>query len=112
MNSSDLRAVAARHARPEDKPATPPVEEGVVLAEFERDGGVLRLAVNRFEGHPFVQFRVWSRDTAGGLWPTKAGVTVRRRELPEFAKAVADALDLVAQYDAAASPAVPAKRPG
>jgi len=112
MNSSDLRAAAARHTRPEDKPATPPVEEGVVLLELERDDGVLRVAVNTYKSVPFVQARIWTRDSSGGLWPSKAGITVRRRELPEFAKAVADALDLVAQYDAAPSAAVPAKRPG
>lgn len=99
MNADELRALASRHARPEGKQATPPVEDGVVLAEYERDGGILRLAVNRYEGHPFVQLRIWTRDAAGGLWPSKAGVTIRRRELPDFAVAVANALDLVAQYE-------------
>jgi len=111
MKADELRALAARHARPEGKQATPPVEEGVVLAEFDRDGGVLRLAVNTYEGHPFVQLRVWTRDATGGLWPSKAGVTVRRRELPEFAAAVANALDLVAQYDPQPrAPEAPASR--
>lgn len=57
---------------------TPP-DKGLVLAEIERGAeGSLVLAWATYEGKPYLNLRVWSRDG----WPQRGkGVSIRLREL-------------------------------
>lgn len=101
--TADLRqrAEALRQRTAPHAAATPPEERGRRLATFPRgkegrEG--LRVTWDEYEGHPYLSLRIWTRDDSGGWWPDKhRGVTVRLRELPDLATAIADALDLAEQ---------------
>jgi Transcriptional Coactivator p15 (PC4) len=70
----------------------------------------LRLSLDAYEGHPFLNVRIWTRDADGrGWWPSKRGVTFKLRELADVAEALAEALDLLADYQA---PRPPSPGPG
>jgi hypothetical protein len=76
-----------------------PAENGVRLATFPRvDGQQLReLRVNyaSFNGHPYVNLRMWYQLPDGRYVPHGlAGVTVRLRELEVFHAAITHALEL------------------
>lgn len=66
--------------------ALPSVEPGKILAEFPRtlpDGGpgVMRIALNEFDGRPLLHLRLHVQTRDRRFLPTKAGVTVRAGEL-------------------------------
>lgn len=69
---------------------TPPEPTGEPICHFDRDRGEKRLEVRlqEYEGHPFVSVRVWARGQDGALWPTKSGLSIRMRELPELVQAL------------------------
>ena len=98
------RAEHLRGALPPLRGATPPVERGKRLATITRSPTEeLRVSWDAFEGRPYLSIRVWTRSADGGWWPdSKRGMSVRLRELPAFADAVGDALDLAAEHAAVA----------
>jgi len=59
----------------------------------------LRVTLDEYEGHPYVQLRAWERG-AGGWFPTRKGVTVRLRELEAVAEALREALEVAGVPDA------------
>lgn len=90
------RLTKARGPRRTSKAPPQDTGERERLATFPRDNGELRIGWNEYEGHPYLSLRIWTPDDAGtGWWPSKAGVTVKVRELEDFAQAVARALDLL-----------------
>jgi hypothetical protein len=103
MSSSDnLRGRAERLRQaslnlPIRRTATAPVENGIRVATIERTmDEQMRVNWSECEGHSFVQIRIWNRDRSGQWWPdVKRGLSVRIRELPSFAAAIADCLDLL-----------------
>ena len=70
-----------------------PEENGVRLATINRsEDEELRLAWSEYNGRHFLNIRVWNRRD-NGWWPDKTkGMTVRVRELPDFADGIAKAL--------------------
>ena len=100
MSSSDElrnRAEQLREANlPFRRTTTAPVENGPRVATIARSANEeMRVNWSEFEGHPFVQIRIWNH-RSGEWWPdVKRGSSVRIRELPDFAAAIADCLDLV-----------------
>jgi len=77
--------------RPERKA---PVENGERLVTIPRhDGDVLRLNWAEYNGHHFLNIRVWTQGDDGQLFPHRdKGLTVRLAELADFAEGVEAAL--------------------
>lgn len=77
---------------PPDRPAArPAVGEAHRLVTFPRtDTEELRVELASLDGHPFINLRIWFRTPAGQWLPTKKGVTVRLRELPELLRALGE----------------------
>ena len=73
-----------------------PAENGRRIGTIERSADEqIRVNWSEFEGKPFVSLRLWRRGDDGGWWPDgKRGMSVRIRELPDLAAAIAEALDL------------------
>jgi hypothetical protein len=96
--ANDLRNRAERFRRqlPERRRATPPAENGRRLGTIKRSADEqIRVNWSEYEGRPFVSFRMWKRSDDGQWWPDgKRGMSVRIRELPDLAAAIAEALDL------------------
>jgi hypothetical protein len=75
----------SEHASPK-----PPVDQGKRLATFPRGKGrEFRVSLSQYEGHPYVDLRLWEQNRAGDWWPVKGkGTTVRLSELPELVEAL------------------------
>jgi hypothetical protein len=103
MTPSDLRGRAAlmrSQLPPPPAGGGPPRDLGHRLLTLPRGHDEeLRLSLDAYEGHPFLNVRIWTRDTDGrGWWPSKRGVTFKLRELADVAEALAAALDLMAEH--------------
>jgi hypothetical protein len=86
---------------PERRAATPPPEQGRRLATLPRpkEDAEIRITWAEYEGNPFVGVRVWRKGDDGQLWPDKhRGFSIRLRELPDVAAAIAEALDLAEEH--------------
>jgi len=97
-DASDLRERARklREELPPRRSATPPVENGRRIGTIERSADEqIRVNWSEYEGKPFLSIRMWKRGDDGQWWPDgKRGMSVRIRELPDLAAAIAEALDL------------------
>ena len=107
--TDDLRGRAARlRGQLPPRPAGdgPPQDLGHRLLTLPRgQNEELRLSLDAYEGHPFLNIRIWIRDAdARGWWPSKRGVTLKLRELADVAEALAEALDLMAEHQARRPP--------
>jgi hypothetical protein len=100
-NAAQLRAGSTMFApRPV---ATPPADLGVRLATLERgESEQVRVTWAEYEGRPFLNIRLWTRNAEGQWWPDKKGIAIKVRELPAFADGIAGALELLEQRDAGA----------
>ena len=89
--------VAALRAatQPPAAPRTPPRDTGERLATIPRgESDELRVAWASYEGRPYLSLRLWVRNARGEWWPDpKRGISVRVRELADFATAVDAALE-------------------
>lgn len=98
--------------------SSPPIPTGQELARILRpkhDGGddVLRIALDSFEGHPYVAIRVFNRDRDGNLWPVRnKGLSVRVGELAQVAEALRRAERIADASRALASPPAGARSRG
>ena len=115
MTPNDHRGRAA-HLRSQLPPPPaaggPPRDLGHRLLTLSRGHDEeLRLSLDAYEGRPFLNVRIWTRDADGrGWWPSKRGVTFKLRELADVAEALATALDLMAQHQDG-RPALPPATP-
>jgi hypothetical protein len=78
-------SVPPRHEAPPAEPRR--------LATFPRgtDGSEeLRIELAEFKGKEFVNVRIWFRGEDGKFYPTKRGVSLKLRELPEIVSALSD----------------------
>jgi hypothetical protein len=100
--TTDLRQRAAslRGRLPERRQSRPPEENGQRLACIQRGPDEeLRVHWSTYEGKPFLSIRIWTRDQQGGWWPDgKRGVAIRVREMPDFAEALSEALELADRH--------------
>jgi len=73
-----------------------PVENGERLATIpRRDGDELRLSWAEYNGHNFLNVRVWHRDDNDTRFPYRdKGLTVRLAELDDFAEGIQRAVKL------------------
>lgn len=95
----DLGQAASRlreKLAPEAKRSGAPEENGVRLTTIKRgDDEELRLSWAQYNGRNFLNIRVWKKGADGAWWPEKAkGMTVRVRELADFADGVGKAVEL------------------
>jgi hypothetical protein len=100
---TDLRAWAQgfRNRNPEPSRATPPEEQGRRLATLRRPKDKLEIRITwcEYEGNPYLNIRVWAESSDGRLWPQKErGFSIRLRELPDVAEAIAEAMTLADQH--------------
>jgi hypothetical protein len=97
-NASDLRdrAQNLRAALPPRRTATPPQENGKRIGNIDRSADEqIRINWSEYEGKPYVSIRMWRRGDDGQHWPDgKRGISIRVRELPNLAEAIAEALEL------------------
>ena len=103
MTPNDLRGRAALMRSQLPPPPTgggPPQDLGHRLLTLPRgQDEELRLSLDAYEGRPFLNVRIWTRDAdRRGWWPSKRGVTFKLRELADVAEALAEALDLMAEH--------------
>jgi Transcriptional Coactivator p15 (PC4) len=76
----------------------PLTDDGLKLASINRGPNrELRVRWREFKGHQFLDIREWSVNIGNAQWfPTKGkGVTVKARELNDFATAIKRALALI-----------------
>ena len=52
----------------------------------------IQVSLRSYEGHPYVDARVYATNPFGRMVPTTKGITVGVAKLPQFAKAIGDAL--------------------
>jgi hypothetical protein len=68
-------------------------ETGKILATLKRqDGTELRVALREFQGKPWVDLRIWQPD-GERMSPTKKGLGLKTRELPEVVEALVAAME-------------------
>lgn len=76
--------------------ATGPREEpetGKILTSCKRqDGTELRVALREYQGKPWVEVRLWQPEEGGRMAPTKKGLGIRTRELPDVVEALVAAM--------------------
>ena len=91
MTLAEKAAALREHQRPERKA---PVENGERLVTIARnDNDELRLNWAEYNGHNFLNVRVWTQGDDGQLFPHRdKGLTVRIAELADFAEGVEMAL--------------------
>lgn len=82
----------------------PPEPKGTLLASIPRRSGAveqeLRIALDEYEGHPYVAIRLWERNPEGDLWPVKGkGISVRIGELDEVLDAIQAAIGAAGELD-------------
>ena len=114
-SASNLRdkAGSLQHHLPPHRSGAPPEERGRRLATLPRGKGEeIRITWDSYEGRPYLSLRVWNQDDHGGWWPTKVGFTVRLRELPDVAAAIAEAVDLAEAHLASRPQQQPQRRAG
>ena len=72
-----------------------PLIEPIVVAEFwaNRRGESVRVQLREFEGRALVDVRKHFTDSAGKLQPTRKGVSLAVRRLPDLASAINRAVD-------------------
>jgi hypothetical protein len=70
-----------------------PVSEPITVAEFwaNRRGEAVRISLREFEGIALVDLRKYYTGREGKLLPTKKGLSVAIRRLPDLAAAIAKA---------------------
>lgn len=101
--ATDLRSKAQsfRQRLPDRRGAQPPPEQGRRLVTLPRpkDDAEIRLNWCEYEGNPYLGIRVWTKGADGQYWPDKhRGFSVRLRELPDVAEAIAEALELADEH--------------
>src|SRR5262245_53716267 len=102
-NADDLkaRAQSLRSLLPESRARQPPEERGRRLAVLPRprEDAEIRLVWDHYEGHPYISIRVWCKGDDGQMWPDKHnGMSIRLRELPDVASAIAEALTMAEEH--------------
>ena len=107
------------HPAPDQPPRADPEPQGRELATFERPGGrwgpptELRARLDIYEGHEFINLRVWMQGPDRGWYPTRKGVSVKLREAQGLAEALLEAVRLADTGGQGGSPSrPPARRPG
>jgi hypothetical protein len=101
--TADLRsrAQSLRGMLPDRRQSKPPPEQERRLATIPRpkDDEEIRINWCEYEGHPYLSLRFWKRGDDGQHWPDpKRGFSIRLRELPDVADAIAEALSLAEQH--------------
>ncbi len=71
-------------------------QDGRRIGTIERSADEqIRVDWCEYEGHPYIDIRLWKCDRSGQWWPDgKRGMSVRIREMVGFAAAIVKALDL------------------
>lgn len=92
-----LLAQAESDAREDRRAPTPVIDESHTLLSLGReDGAEVRVSFRRYKGSaPFLDIRRWEKVAgkgSGELRPTRQGVTIRAKELPGFARTMAQAV--------------------
>jgi hypothetical protein len=74
----------------------PQITEPIPIAKMWKSPRNRRQAIHftlqQYEGHPYLDVRVYTLNGAGQAVPTKAGVTVNPAGLEEFSEAIAKAV--------------------
>ena len=71
------------------------LQEPIVIAKFWKSRNRsehVRVELSEYEGHPLINVRVWETGSDGIDRPTKKGIALGIRKLPELASSLAKAL--------------------
>lgn len=75
----------AYNPKPSSKPQDAEFIEGQCLAAIPRGATEeLRLSLDGFGGHPFLNLRLWAKLNENQWVPTRKGLSIRLSELPEL----------------------------
>jgi hypothetical protein len=70
--------------------------DGILVASFWKSPRnrreAIQVSLKSYEGHPYLDARVYTTDARGRMVPTSRGIGVGVKVLPEFAKAIGDGL--------------------
>ena len=86
FNALSLLDAGKRPGNPTAPKAQTPGQRRATFARSDTEE--LRVELASYEGHPFVNLRIWFTGTDGQWHPTKKGCTVRLREVPELVAAL------------------------
>jgi len=67
-----------------------PASRSLVTIQRGQDGE-LRLTWDEYEGRPYLSLRFWQRTEDGQVIPTKKGLSIRLREVPELVQGLVKA---------------------
>lgn len=85
-------ALRGVYAKKEPKAQAKPEGRRLVTIQRGQDGE-LRLTWDEYEGRPFLSLRLWQRTEDGQAIPTKKGLSIRLRELPELVEGLVQACE-------------------
>ena len=94
MDSEKAKAVVDTFRASMQKPKGEVEQDpGKVLASCERqDGTELRVTLKEYQGRPWIDVRIWQAAEGEKTIPTKKGVGIRTRELPDVVEALVSAM--------------------
>ena len=73
--------------------ASPAQGNRVVVASWRRNAReMIQVVLDRYQGHEVIDLRTWFADEDGSLRPTRTGITLAVRHLPQLAAALTAAL--------------------
>jgi hypothetical protein len=70
--------------------------DGIGIASFWKSPRsrteAIQVSLKSYQGHPYLDARVYATDAGGRMVPTSRGIAVGVKTLPQFAKAIGDGL--------------------
>lgn len=68
-----------------------------VIKDIQKDNGdTIRVELSEYEGHKFLQIRIWFTNDDGELKPTKKGVSIPLNKIKDISEALSVAAEKVA----------------
>src|SRR4051794_17628917 len=91
LNRHPAMYVSPNHPNP-PRAADTPEDRGQLLGSWPRGrDSELRLSLESYQGNNYLSLRVWTRDEAGRMWPTRKGTSIRMGEAADVAAAILEA---------------------
>jgi hypothetical protein len=104
VNQSRRIVIWIKEDHTPEQPPAPPAERGrrLLTASRGRDEE-LRVSLDEYESRPYLALRIWAKGSDGAWWPTKKGVSIRVREIPEVIDALMEAEEALTGHEPAPS---------
>lgn len=74
--------------------------EGQIIGEIKKDdNNILRISIQEYNGHKYVDIRKWFRNGKGHMIRTKYGITISKKSIDIFMIHIKDAYDYFLERD-------------